>query len=238
MKYPILLLSRCEQLADLLIEGQDPSVDPHVTWVGTEEEVNLAPLRIVADEVDLGMRDLPPKADRDHFEGQMAPFLYQAVAEIPFEVLDDKGFWRYLSISMFWDFIAWREESAFEARHHKKYVNAQTSTEAVLPRMYLRAKAVGGDGYAELTSAFPKATDFWRSHIIRVQTGTAPSLTRAFVEMQRDKRLTTGPLRSLARNLNRTWSNVVLTTYNDEEAAALIRELRDDLVIEPEPEID
>lgn len=226
MIYPTLPSSSCEQLANQKVEGRDPAVEPHVVMVGSGDQVNLVPVALVAETVDSAIHDLPDKTDRDQFEGQASGQLFLALAEIPIEVLDDRGFWRYLSISMFWDFIAWREQSAFEAGHHLRYVDGRSNTEAVLNRMYLRAKAVGGDDFADLPGALLRATDFWRSHVIRVRTGSAPALTRAFVRMQKDQRMTVDPLRQFARAINRTWTNVVLNLYTDNDAAELIEELR------------
>ena len=101
--------------------------------------------------------------------------------------------------------------------------------------MYLRAAAVGGLPFAEYASVLPKATDFWRSHVVRVRTGTAPSLVRAFVDMQRQRRLPTDPLRQFAKALNRTWSNVVLSIYDD-EAQALVEEIRRQVLSEESSE--
>ncbi len=225
MRYPILTRSRGADLAAQLAQGADPAIEPHVTWMGTDEDVDLRPLREAADEFmsRIARSDI---TDKDRFEGKMAPRLYEAMADIPGEVLDDPGFWAYLSLSIFWDFIAWREEDAFSRGNYLKYVDGQSATESVLNRMLVRASAVGGATYGELASSIPHGTDFWRSHVIRVRTGTAPSITRALVRTQRDDRLPTDDLRDLARRLNRTWANVVLHTHDDDEADELISELR------------
>ena len=135
-------------------------------------------------------------------------------------------FWRYLSLDLFWVFIQWRETKAFARGNYLKYVDGRSSTECVLSRMYLRAAAVGGLEFAKYASALPRAADFWRSHVLRVRTGTAPSLVRAFVDTQRQQRLPTDLLRRFAKDLNRTWSNVVLTICHDDETQALVEEIR------------
>ena len=170
--------------------------------------------------------DAATDAAREQREGEAAPLLHDALCAVDVEVLDDPGFWRYLSLDLFWDFIRWRETKAFTRENYLKCVDGRSSTECVLTRMYLRAAAVGGLEFAEYASALPRAADFWRSHVVRVRTGTAPSLVRAFVEIQRQHRLTTGPLREFAKDLNRTWSNIVLSIYHDDEAQALVEEIR------------
>ena len=180
------------------------------------------------------------RADRDQVEGEAAAILYKALLPenaavdraVDVTVLDDPGFWRYLSLKWFWDFIEWRQwktPEKFEERVHLVYVDASNSTECVLTRMYLRMASLGGHGYEDLASCLESATDFWRSHILRVRTAGAPHLVRAMVQAQSDARLKTANLRKLAKRVNRTWSNVVLDIYSKEEADRLLKELKVDL---------
>lgn len=213
--------TKCAALGTQLAKGENPSIDPHVEWVGSGTEVDLEPIMEGAEEITQQSREWTDK-DRDRFEGKAAITLMSILADVPTETLDDRGFWRLLSLRYFWDFIAWREEGAFLKGHYLRYVNAATNTESVLPRMYLRARAVGGSEHAGLAAAVPKGTDFWRSHVLRVRTGSAPPVTRALAIKQSEARLTTTPLRQAARRLNRTWTNVVLHLYDDEEASRLM----------------
>ena len=189
-------------------------------------------VREAAANVQAELDENAKQEERERLEGEAAPLLHEALRAVDIEVLDDPGFWRYLSLDLFWDFIRWREEPAFAKglNYYLKYVDGERSTECVLTRMYLRAGAVGGIEFGHYTSAVPKATDFWRSHIVRVKTGTAPPVVRAFVDMQQRHRLSTGPLRGFAKVLNRTWSNVALTVYDDAAATDLIGELRRDVL--------
>jgi hypothetical protein len=214
-------MTKCTQLASQLVEGQAPAVDSNVDWTGEGDEVDLAVLEDLANEITGRAREWTDR-DRDRFEGKVCTQLFEAMSDLPIEVLDDRGFWRYLALRYFWDFIAWREEAPFAAGNHLKYVDAASPTESVLTRMYLRAHAVGGSDYGEIAGDIPKSTDFWRSHVLRVRTGSAPALTCAFASKQASDRLETEVLRDTARRLNRLWTNVVLHTYDDSEAAELI----------------
>ena len=178
----------------------------------------------VSGSVSFSLTDHVP--DGEQREAEAAPLLHDALSVVDVEVLDDPGFWRYLSLGLFWDFIRWRETKAFARGNYLRYVDGKSSNECVLTRMYLRGAAVGGLPFAEYASMLPKATDFWRSHVVRVRTGTAPSLVRALVDMQRQHRLPTDPLRQFAEDLNRTWSNVVLSIYDDDEAHALVEKIQ------------
>ena len=208
---------------------------PAVEWVSDGEDVDLSCLRQAATMMTADLNDMATRETREQREGEAAPLLHDALSVVQVDVLDDPGFWRYLSLDLFWDFISWREAKAFARGNYLKYVDGKSSRECVLTRMYLRAAAVGGLPHAEYASALPRATDFWRSHVLRVKTGTALPLARAFVDMQRQHRLPTDPLREFAKALNRTWSNVVLTLYDDDEARALIGEIRRDMSTEGNP---
>ena len=221
MRYPTLALSTVVQLTTRLVGGQDPPIDPHVEWAGHGDEVNLALIAETAAEITRDAREWTDN-DRDRFEGKAAVQLLAALADVPAPVMDDRGFWRFLSVRYFWEFIAWREEDPFLRGNHLRYVDAATNTESVLTRMYLRARAIGGGEHAELAEAVAQGTDFWRSHVLRVRTGSVPTVTRAFVKRQAEERLVTHSLRQAARRLNRTWANVVLHIYDDEEASRLL----------------
>lgn len=91
--------------------------------------------------------------------------------------------------------------------------------------MYARGSAVGGLDHLDSATAV-KGTDFWRSYVLRVRTATAPSVVRAFVAMQAAHPLKTDDLRVLAKALTKTWANVVPVIYDDDDARALIDELR------------
>jgi len=234
MRYPILTHSECERLAKIRWEnGEDLTVEP--TWVGEGGDFNETPVQQAAEQCRELIRTNPNNSDKDRVEGRAARHLYEALKptdghySVPVHILDDPGFWRYLSIQWFWDFIAWRESKPFANGNYMKYVDAKNSTECVITRMYLRMAALGGDDQGGLASILPSATDFWRSHIIRVRTATAPQLVRAMVELQRDHRLITGDLREFAKRVNRTWTNVVLNLYEQDEARKLLIELQTDL---------
>lgn len=237
MKYPTLTHSACQRLADLRFRVLDAAVDPDVAWVGSGEELDMDPIVRMAELCNGIVADLSGRhTDRDQLEGVLAMRLWEALTHVPVEILDDPGFWRYLSIAHFWDFIAWREEKPFESGNYLKYVDGISSTEAVLIRMYLRASAVGGSDHEDLTGLLGSSTDFWRSHVIRVRTGTAPPVTRALVKSQEAHRLTTDPLRELAKGINRTWTNTVPQLLDEAEAADLIDELKRSLLEEPTPD--
>ena len=244
MRYPTATQSQCRDFGRARKRG-DLS-DVVAQWVGRGEEMDLGRIEEAAAEI----RELMAAADqrgtkRDQVEGEASAILYTALSPeeatghrgVDVAVVDDPGFWRYLSLRWFWDFVEWRQwkkPERFKESTHLVYVDAFNSTECVLTRMYLRMAALGGSEHEDLASCLPHATDFWRSHIVRVRTTGAPRLVRAMVEAQRNARLKTDDLRELAKRVNRTWSNVLLDLYTQEEAAQLLVEFRIGLGDDPD----
>ncbi len=229
MRYPYLTVSKCLDLARRRIAGDRPGVEPHVEWPGEGTDVDLRQIPATVALIDAEMSSASNRSpsDRDRVEGRASVLLYEALQNVDPEVLDDPGFWRYLSLAHFWDFIAWRESEAFTRGNFEPYVDGRTATECVLTRMYARGASVGGLDHLVSAEAVREATDFWRSHVLRVKTCTAPPVVRAFVDMQASERLRTDDLREYAKGLNRMWANVVPAIYDDEDAGALIAELRE-----------
>lgn len=221
VQYPSLAASKCAALSSQLFEGFRPAIDPHVEWVGRGSEVDMVPVSDLSSRITRRAAEWTD-SDRDRFEGKAAIDLHQVMVAYPIHVLDDPGFWRYLALRYFWGFIAWRERGPFSKGNYLKYVNASSSTESVLPRMFLRASALGGGEYSRLAAAIPNSTDFWRSHVLRVRTATAPAVARALASKQAECRLATDPLRQAARRLNRTWTNIVLHVYDDTDAGKVV----------------
>lgn len=226
MRYPVLAPHKCRELAQQLVEGKTPAVEAAVQWsvVGDDADLDLGAVEDIARRItEQALEWTDP--DRDRFEGRVSIHLYQVLSTLPPEVLDDRGFWCYLAIRHFWDFIAWREEGPFARENYMKYIDAASPTESVLTRMFMRARAVRGPVGAHLAGGIPEATDFWRSHVVRVRTGWAPPVASALAQRQLEDRLTVKPLRATARRLNRMWSNIVPYVYDDEEARGLIDSL-------------
>lgn len=232
MRYKTLPLQECRRLAREQLAGET-GIGMVAVTVGDGHDLDMKPIRQAAKRI---VRLIDDKAtDRDRVEGRAAVLLYDGLAGVPFDALDDPGFWRYLSVGLdFWEFIAWREHGARKKgdKFFLKYVDGKRPTECVLPRMYMRVLALGArndpkEQFRELATALPSATDFWRSHVVRVQTAASPAVVRAFARMQRDRRLKTEDLRKFAREISKIRSTVVLSTYDDEEADTFIRGLRE-----------
>lgn len=225
MRYPTLSLSVVEEIALKRLDSEvDIPVRHLVAMRGADDDFDEAQLEQVL-EVFRSAREDPryEEWDEDRIEGLVAGALHSALKDLPIEVLDDPGFWRFIGMEHLWAFVQYREDLSVE--NVLKYVDGRNPTECVVTRMFLRAASVVEEGDYSLAHALPKATDFWRSHVLRVRTSGAPPVARAFAKRQRDKRAKTTALRDNARRLNRMWTNVVLDFYDEEEAAELLDEI-------------
>lgn len=229
MRYPILTRSRTEALVrGLVAGGGTPNWELERSWIGSGQDVSLDALEAALTEMEEQFRKRPaksPASTPEAFEGRFSGDVHRALRDLPIEALDDPGFWRYLALAHFWWFIAAREAPAIGRGNVMTYVDG--GKECVPFRMFLRAQAVrDGDDY-ELAGAIPKSADFWRSHVLRVRTGTAPPLARAFARIQADKRMVSDDVRPFARRINRLWSNVVFHTWDDSACDEMLGDLYD-----------
>lgn len=161
-------------------------------------------------------------------ESDFCGAVHEALYKLPIEVLDDQRFWRFLAVRYCGEFILWRESDALSSGNISKYFVAGSGVDSIPLRLFLRGQAIrSSTGSYSLAKSVQSGTDFWRSHILRVRTGRATNLARSFANMQSKDRLPTGPLRQLAKRINRMWANYVLTEYSSAACDELIEELRE-----------
>lgn len=233
MKYPSLTLDQVERLSAELLAGREIDLANEVKWVGSGSELDVDDLEDLEAEVErrLGEFMASGNKDKDSLEAELSGVIHRELQVLPLGVLDDPGFWRYLTVAHLWQFTVWREEKAFGKgwQEHRSYCDGQKSSECVPLRMFIRGQVAERDGDYGLTGAGGEATDFWRSHVVRVRTSYARPIAQALSAMQGDQatRLTTDPLRELAKRLQRISSNVALLSYDEQAAAGLVQELRE-----------
>jgi len=230
MKYPSIKTAAAEKIAHNRLAGMHIDTTNLVQWKTTldknEDFVDVDPLLALGETLRLRVEATEPTPpSKDAVEGEFSVQLHAAVDELPIEVLDDPTFWAWVSLECFYDFVAWRENLSSEGGN--KYYDGRNSSECVVVRMFHRARLVTPE--SDLATAIPRGTDFWRSHIIRVRTSTAPELSKALVEAQAQDRMMTNELRELAKRINRLWTNLSLQDYSIEEARALIDQERSEL---------
>ena len=231
MLYPTIDSLKAQSILAKLIAGESLDVESVTTWTGAGDRVDLGALDQGLTE--LGIDSLSePESDRsdsarmEKLEGKLAVVVTKHLRDLPIELLDDQGFWNYLAVSRFWPFIARREAKAIQQGNGLKYVDAKHRTEQIPFRLYLRGKSVI-DSAPELAWKLERSTDFWRSHIIRVRIGSNPNLATAFARLQEEERMNTSELRRYARRLNRTVTNLVVELLDQDDADALVEDLRE-----------
>ncbi len=247
--YPTLSETSARTLYEIaLATGDAPAtatVEDAARWQGDGERLALDQLDdLVSQWMILSERferhdpkDPGRPTSDDEVEGLAATDLHRALEAVHEEpaILDDPGFWRYVTFRHLWAFVEWRERKALETsrdpeknkpRNFLKYVDGRNPTECVATRMYLRARISHHDHDYSRAYSVKHGADFWRSHILRVQVGSAPTVARELIDLQVEQPLTTDVLRVYAKRINRMWANVVPHQYDGPAARDLLLELR------------
>ena len=226
MKYRVVSAAQSHEIAAHLVAGHAYGIDAVAAIRGEGQEIDYASLEVLCSAFEEEVEE-DPLDDVDLIEGRFAVLAYPWFSSIQIEILDDPGFWRYISLKYFWWFISVREATPISNGNVNSLVDAALPAEQIPLRMFLRAKAVDVDGDASLAGQLSHSADFWRSHVKRVRLGSAPAVSRKFAEAKLNdagKLLTTNPLRRVARQLNRTWANTNLDLYSEDDAQMLIEE--------------
>jgi hypothetical protein len=233
-RYPTIGYAATRSLVPPLLDGITVDFTDQTVHVGndTEPVLDLGALEALGGELPTTIEEFEETStgapDRDALEGRLAIDLYTALdpSAVPLEALDDLAFWRYVGLRHLWKFSQWREPALASGSDWSKmapYVDGLRASECVPLRMFLRASIAKEAGSIELSSAVPRATDFWRSHLVRVGTGSVPPLARAFIAAQARDRLAADRVRATARRINRTRTNVLMYRYGEIEAEELVQ---------------
>jgi hypothetical protein len=233
-RYATIGYAATRSLVQGLLDGAPVDFGEHLVYVGDELEplLELDSLEALGggltETIERFETESEMGPDRDALEGRLAIELYASLdpARIPLDVLDDPAFWRYVGVRHLWPFVQWREPALEAGGDWVKiapYVDGLRASECVALRMFVRASIAEEAGAIELSSAVPRATDFWRSHLVRVGTGAVPPLARAFIDAQARDRLPADDVRVTARKINRTRTNVLMYGYEEDEADELVQ---------------
>ena len=121
----------------------------------------------------------------DQVEGKFAITLYSEFSDFPAQALADPDFWRYVAVEFFRDFIYWRVgENCDQANFGLDSV--RRIPECVPLRMFNRvhiAKNIieAGSSLTLEEICLSGGTDFWQSHVFRVQNRFDPRVLKALV---------------------------------------------------------
>ena len=146
MRYPALTTQASQELARRLLDDESVDVPGRAQWMGRGEEFDLDHADKCSQEIltELNVfRQGSDSRDLDRFEGRASARLHRSLAGIPPEVLDDPGFWRFLTFGYYWSFVLSHERSAFTSGdygRYRQYIDGTNPAECVLLRMFLRAQ--------------------------------------------------------------------------------------------------
>lgn len=235
MQYPVITESALRQYLRSLVDGEITDLRFAREPQGIGDPLDVDSLEIQLQEIaDRAASEAisASDVDEDQVEGDMSMILFDALKHLPIPILDDPGFWSYLATGVLWPFVRYREPpGSRDADRYAIYLDGSSSSECVPIRMFLRARALDRVGLTTMAGAIPGAVDFWRSHVIRVRTGSHPPMVKALVQQQASDRMTTAPIRDYAKRINRLWSNQVLYLFDERDCERVAEAERESLDI-------
>ncbi len=199
---------------------------------GVGELVDLGSLEDVVEKIGSQIISWGSK-NKDDLEGRVSGLVHAALKDLPIEIQDDPAFWQYLSVKYFLPYVLWRESGSVESGTLVTYLNASRNSEQIPLRLFLRGSIAGPDEGYKLAFAAQRATDFWRSHLVRVTVGTFENLARRIIREQADSAMSTSILRAFAKIINRQGSNTelyVLEAAECDEVVSTSRALATEIV--------
>lgn len=123
MRYPTLTEKATASLVVELLGGaRSDIVDRERRMIGNaDEELDLTEVATLSRTLKAELDTIDDTEPKDSFEGHIAGRVHQAIKGINLQILDDKGFWRYLALRHFWWLAFWRED-AFSKGDSGKYL--------------------------------------------------------------------------------------------------------------------
>jgi hypothetical protein len=153
--------------------------------------------------------------------------MFMALRNVPVEIRDDKGFWRWLTVGPLLPFTIVRETPP----KMETLGIGSNSPDILAVRMFLRGQVTrlpSADGSLEFSLAFAPGTDshdFWQSHVLRRTTGAERELAKAMIRLQADPntRMSSNVVRPFVRDhINRKKRTRATFLMSENEAAQFL----------------
>jgi len=226
MKYYTYTQAEAERVRKCVISNEFYELNSFGAEIGEGDLLELEPIRIIAGQAVSQCED---GENPEVVELSLSGDVYMALRQVPVQIRDDAGFWRWVTISSMMPFLVKRYSPL-----DKEAIGAGTNSSDILAcRMFLRAQAsrVEGDkGNLEfdlITDLGPKKHDFWQSHILRVSTGSERPLARALIESHSRESIPTKQLRDFVRDsINRPKTTIATFLMNFEESKEFVERQR------------
>lgn len=184
-------------------------------------------------------------ADDYLLEAFMASRVHRTLCDLPTEMLQDFGFWRYLALFPYCWYLQLREGGPsgvsvkpqdYGGRKPKSDDAAQHVETSPVYQLMLRTFLWGKVAFQEepLQDPYRRATlvnetggavtDVWHSHLVRIQLGQLGALPHAFLDSicADPKANTTNPARDVEKRLTRMKHTVLFDVYDLDEARKLV----------------
>lgn len=227
-KYPTIEIDKAKSSIEDFFAGGD-WVIPETIWQGDGDKIpahffahfDSAVQAVLSNCKSSGLNE---QKQREKFEVDLGPAIYDLVQNVDTKAIMDSRFWAYLTLTHAFEATNWRHPSTKNGPPSLNNFGLVKSAirEGLLVRIYLRATL----GYDTAENSFELAgvsgQDLWRSHIIRVKTGNAPLVVRAMLQDQLKKNHSVKVIRAAAKRLTQIRSNVLYETLDSEQATKLV----------------
>ena len=185
------------------------------------------------------------RADEFLLEAFMASRVHRALRDLPTEMLQDFGFWRYLALFPYRSYLQLREGGPsgvavkpqdYGGRKPKSDEAPQHVDTSPVYQLMLRTFLWGKVAFAEgespdhyrratlVNETGGAVTDVWHSHLVRIQLGQLGEVPHAFLDSicTDPKANTTQPARDVEKRLTRMKHTVLFDVYDLDEARAVV----------------
>lgn len=243
MSYPVVTARGADQIADGLgtefeaRQWRDYIVMSDGPQFNHEEMTKTAKAHLMDWTAEKAKRNgRGEKADNYLLEAFMASRIHETLRDLPIDLLQDFGFWRYLALFPYRWYLKLREggPSALEVKPQDYGGVGAAPVYQLLLRTFLWGKAAYDDSEPNVyhratlvndTGGAP--TDVWHSHIVRVQLGHLGRLPHAFIDsICDDPRANSADefsgARPVEKRLTRMKHTVLFDVYDLDEARAVV----------------
>lgn len=250
MTYPTLTARAADHIAEsLATSAEEDQREAHLVLSEgprfDTSAIDQAALRSQVEwrEKEAARKERDERADLYLLEAFMASRVHRTLRDLPVEVLQDFGFWRYLGLFPYRWYMQLREggPSLIDLKPQDyggtSVKDEETGKRQEATRIYhlvLRTFLWGKVAYDKreedpyrratlVNDTGGAVTDVWHSHIVRIQLGQLGRLPHAFLDSICDapKANTTQPARDVEKRLTRMKHSVLFDVYDLDEARSL-----------------
>ncbi len=192
-----------------------------------EDEIKMFRDKIIS-EINLS-KDKVTDREKQRVEFQSIKWMHELLS-IDRDAFRDKGFWIWMTIKYFKEYVEWRHASKDNPARINNYGLRPTGsydiTENILYRAWIRLK-IGLDETLEdpfKYNTLIETYDFWQSFIVRRDFASCENIARAFINARfvnnrtKEKQL----YRTIGRNITALQSNLFFNCLSEQDAEAII----------------